>query len=69
MSDGAELSGYAALTRPTILMLQAGLDSKATGALLPKLPQPRGNRCPEEMGPLLDEATSPSALNRLGRSV
>jgi len=35
MSDGAELSGYAALTRPTMLMLQAGLDNKAAAAALP----------------------------------
>ena len=40
MSDGSGLSGYAALTRPTMLMLQAGLDNKAAGvtALLPRLP-------------------------------
>lgn len=32
------MSGYAALTRPTILMLPVGLDNKAAGAaaLLPK---------------------------------
>lgn len=34
------------------LMFQAGLDNKAvgTGALLPKPPQPRGDKCPGEMG-------------------
>ena len=69
MSDGIGLSGYAALTRPT--MLQAGLDNKAAGAaaLPPKPLQPRGDRRPGEIGPLPDEAASLSALNRLGRSV
>jgi len=53
MSDGIGLSGYAALTRPTMLILQAGLDNKVVAAaLLPKPPQPRGDRLPGEMGPL-----------------
>ena len=70
MSDGIGLSGYATLTRPTMLMLQAGLDNKAAGvvALLPKPPQPRGDRLPWEIGPLPDEAASPSA-HSLDRSV
>jgi|GEM_PF-2762327 len=51
MSKGIGSSGYATLTRPTVL--QAGLDNKAIGgtALLPKPPQPRGDRLPGEMGP------------------
>ena len=54
MSDGIGLSGYAALTRPT--MLQAGLDNKAAGtaALPPKPSQRRSNRLAGEMGPLRD---------------
>jgi hypothetical protein len=41
MSDGIGLSGYAALTRPTMLVLQAGVDNKAAAAaLLPKPAQP-----------------------------
>ncbi len=55
MSDGIGLSGYAGLTRPTMLMLQAGLDNKAaTAALLPKPPQLCGDRLPREIGSLPD---------------
>jgi hypothetical protein len=52
-------------------MLQAGFDNKAGGggALPPKPLQPRSNRLLGEIGPLPDWAASPSALNRLGRSV
>jgi len=49
MSEGIGSSGYATLTRPTTLMVQAGLDNKAatTATLLPKPTQPRG----EPVGP------------------